>query len=104
MWGKLKAWWEQGFGGQKEHTKAVINFLMANAVIWVYLSYVLAFLGREEIAETLSKTVVAEIIGVFMVAGCKACIENLSKNNTWPDKAGQGDSCLGQGGKDEGNI
>lgn len=103
MWGKLKAW-RDGWGRQKEHTKAVINFLLANAVIWVYLSYALAFLGREEIAETLSKTVVAEIIGVFMVAGCKACIENLSKNNTWPDKTGKDSFCSGAGGKDEGNI
>jgi len=103
MWSKLKAWWD-GWVRQKEHTKAVINFLMANAVIWVYLSYLLAFLGREEIAETLSKTVVAEIIGVFMVAGCKACIENLSKNNSWPDKTGKDNSCLGSGVKDKGNI
>ena len=36
------------------------------AVIDLQLSYMLAFLGREQIAETLSQTVVVEIIGVML--------------------------------------
>ena len=82
MWQKIKTWWQT----PKEHTKAIVNFLLANGVIWVYLSYLLAYLGREEIAETLSKAVVTEIIGVFMIAAGKATVENLSKHNAWPDK------------------
>jgi len=39
-----------------------------------------------EITETLSKTVVVEIIGVIVVYSCKSLFENLSKNNNWPDK------------------
>lgn len=61
---------------------------MANGTVWIYLSYGLAFLGREEIAETLSKTVVTEILGVFAAYAVKALLENLSKNNIWPDKPG----------------
>jgi len=60
--------------------------ILINSTIWIYLSYYLALLGMEQIAETLSKTVVAEIIGVIAVYSCKSLFENLSKNNNWPDK------------------
>lgn len=36
------------------------------AVIDLQLSYLLAFLGREQIAEELSRTIVLEIIGVML--------------------------------------
>lgn len=36
------------------------------AVIDLQLSYILAFLGREQIAEELSRTIVIEIIGVML--------------------------------------
>lgn len=69
-----------------EFSKLVAGWLMANGTVWIYLSYGLAFLGREEIAETLSKTVVTEVLGVFAAYAVKALLENLSKNNAWPDK------------------
>lgn len=69
-----------------EFSKLIVGFLMFNGSVWIYLSYALAYLGREEIAETLSKTVAAEVFGVMAVYSAKALLENLSKNNTWPDK------------------
>ena len=59
---------------------------MIQSTIWIYLSYYLALLGMNEIAENLSKTIVVEIIGVIAVYSCKSLFENLSKNNNWPDK------------------
>lgn len=71
-----------------EFSKRIVLFLIRNGVIWVYLSYLLALLGKAEIAETLSKTVVMEVIGVVAVYCAKSLFENLSKNNNWPDKPG----------------
>lgn len=67
-------------------SKLIVGWLLVNGTIWTYLSYLLAYLGRTEIAETLSKTVVVEILGVIIVYSLKATVENLSKNNNWPDK------------------
>lgn len=69
-----------------EFSKLLVGWLIANGTVWTYLSYWLAYLGREEIAETLSAAVVTEILGVMAVYAGKALLENLSKNNTWPDK------------------
>ena len=34
----------------------------------------------------LSQVALKEIIGVVLIYGLKALFENLSKNNSWPDK------------------
>ncbi len=67
-------------------SKAIVVWLMANGTAWIWCSYWLAYLGKEEIAETLSKVVATEILGVFALYAVKAVLENLSKNNSWPDK------------------
>ncbi|OPX87007.1 MAG: hypothetical protein A4E53_02662 [Pelotomaculum sp. PtaB.Bin104] len=67
-------------------SKLLVAWLLLNGTVWIYLSYALAYLGRGQIAETLSKTVVVEVLGVVLVYSLKALAENLSKNNTWPDK------------------
>ena len=67
-------------------TKYIVGFLLLNGVFWIYASYYLAYIGRTQIAETLSKTVAAEVVGVIAVYAVKALLENLSKNNNWPDK------------------
>ena len=71
---------------QCSFTKLVVGWLLLNGTAWIWCSYFLAYTGREEIAETLSKTVVVEIIGVIAVYSLKALFENISKNNNWPDK------------------
>jgi len=70
----------------QEFSKKIVWLLLVNSIIWIYLSYVLAYLGRIEIAETLSTTIVVQILGVMTIYSAKALAENLSKNNTWPDK------------------
>lgn len=65
---------------------SIIKFILINSTIWVYLSYVLAFLGREEIAQDLAVAVVTQLICTIALNHGKATIENLSKNNNWPDK------------------
>lgn len=67
-------------------SKLIVGWLIINGTAWTWCSYYLAYLGKEEIAEALSKAVVVEILGVITVYSLKALFENLSKNNSWPDK------------------
>lgn len=69
-----------------ETMKMVVWVCLANGFAWVWCSYVLAYLGREQIAETLSSVAVKEIIGVVLAYAIKSVLENLSKHNNWPDK------------------
>lgn len=49
--------------------------------------YILAALDKIQIAESLSSEAVRTIIGVVFAYCLKSGIENLSKNNSWPDKS-----------------
>lgn len=69
--------------------KKVVWVCLLNGIAWVWCSYILAWLGKEQIAETLSQVALAEIIGVVLVYAAKSLFENLSKNNSWPDKSGK---------------
>lgn len=69
-----------------EFSKKLVWLFAINSVVWVYLSYLLAFLGKEQIAENLSEKIVIQIIGVTLIYCVKSLFENLSKHNNWPDK------------------
>lgn len=56
-------------------TKRVVWFCLINGVGWVWCSYILAYLGRYAIAETLSKTAITEIIGVVLLYCLKSLFE-----------------------------
>lgn len=66
--------------------KIIVLFCLANGIAWVWCSYILAFMGYDSIAESLSQVALAEIIGVVLTYAAKSVLENLSKNNRWPDK------------------
>ncbi len=67
-------------------TKIVMWVCLLNGFAWVWCSYILAAMDKTQIAESLSQVAVTEIIGVVLVYCLKSAIENLSKNNSWPDK------------------
>lgn len=69
-----------------ETTKRVVWACLINGFAWVWCSYLLAYLGREQIAESLSQVAITEIIGVVLVYCLKSLFENMSKHNNWPDK------------------
>lgn len=77
---------------QTETSKLIVWICLINGFLWVWCSYVLAYIGREQIAETLSQVAITEIIGVVLVYCLKSLFENLSKNNAWPDKFKMEDS------------
>ena len=68
-------------------TKKIIGFCLLNGVAWVWCSYLLAYLQRSEIAESLSKVAVTEIIAVVLAYCIKSLFENLAKNNDWLNKS-----------------
>lgn len=69
-----------------ETAKRIVWLCLFNGLAWVWCSYILALIGRDAIAESLSQTAVTEIIAVVLVYCIKSLVENLSKNNRWPDK------------------
>lgn len=77
--------------------KWVVLFSLLNGYAWVWCSYILAFMDKYTIAEQLSQVAITEIIGVVLVYALKSLVENLSKNNQWPDKPWKGE----QAQKDE---
>ena len=74
---------------QKPETmKRVVWACVVNGFAWVWCSYILAALDKPQIAEELSKVALAEIIAPVIVYALKSVVENLSKNNRWPDRGG----------------
>lgn len=60
-------------------TKLWVSILLVIAVVDLQLSYVLAYIGRDEIAETLSVAIVTEIIGVISVYMIRAFFDTASE-------------------------
>lgn len=74
-------------GPKKPETmKRVIWVCLLNGIAWVWCSYILAYMDKVQIAESLSQVAVTEIIGVVLAYAVKSAVENLSKNNRWPDR------------------
>lgn len=69
-----------------ETTKVVIWVCLVMGFAQVWCSYILAWFDHPQIAESLSQAAVTEIIGVVLAYCLKSTVENLSKNNRWPDK------------------
>ena len=56
-------------------TKKWVSRLLWFGCLWITLSYVLAFLGKDQIAESLSQTVATVIIATILGYLCKAFFE-----------------------------
>lgn len=57
------------------YTKRWLTFILINGVVWVYLSYILAFMDRPQIAETLSTQAVISIIATMIGYFAKSAFE-----------------------------
>lgn len=74
----------------REYHKNLLSFIIFNSVAMMWCSYILAWFGKNEIAEALSKTIVTAIIGVVIPYLITKTIENINKygsrlNNTVQD-------------------
>ncbi len=57
---------------KKEFSKKLASAILIVALIDIQLTYVLAFLGLSDIAETLSVALVTEVVGVYGIYCLKA--------------------------------
>lgn len=62
-------------GSRKTYTKKMMSRIITVALIDMQFPFVLAFLGKTNIAETLGGVIVTEIIGVFLVYCAKSFFE-----------------------------
>lgn len=62
-------------GWLKTYSKKAVTLILAVCLIDLQLSYLLAFLGKEQIAETLSSQIATVIVGVMLGYFLKALFE-----------------------------
>lgn len=67
----------------RSYMKFIVLIIIIHGMICITMSYYLAYIGREVIAEELSKVVVQEIIAPTVIYGFKSLFENISKYNNW---------------------
>lgn len=73
---------------KRTFTKRAVKAILFIALMDLQLSYVLAFLGREQIAENLSSDITQMIIGTILGYLAKAFFETREEERL---KAGKGD-------------
>lgn len=56
-------------------TKIAVTVILGVSLVDLQLSYILAFMGREQIAETLSTTIVEMVVGVMLGYFLKSLFE-----------------------------
>lgn len=73
-------------------SKKLVIAVITVALIDIQLPFVLAFMGRDEIAQTLAVAIVTEIIGVVVTYSTKAFLENKEeeKNKLLKEDAHEG--------------
>ena len=64
----------------------IVLWLIVNGTCMLWGVLYLAVTGAEQIAETLGRYIVTELLGTSIAALVKHTVENVSKNNSWPDK------------------
>ena len=80
-------------------TKTAVKWILVLSLLDLQLSYILAFLGRVEIAEDLSSTVATAIIGVMLGYFMKSFFETkeekkleFEKEKEWKNEPPEGGS------------
>ena len=82
---------------KRTYTKTWVSRLLWFSCIWISLSYVLAFLGKEQIAESLSETVATVIIATMLGYLCKSFFETREEENLKYKREQQGNAENGRG-------
>lgn len=66
--------------------KVLVIVIVSHGLLGVTASYVLAFCGYENALETLSETLIHEVMGPVVTYGFTKMVENVSKYNDWIEK------------------
>lgn len=64
----------------EEYSKRLLTRIVNSSILMMWGTYVLAWYGKTEVAETLSKTIATSIIAVVVGYLAKSVIENISKH------------------------
>lgn len=67
---------------RRTYTKKMMDRIITVALIDMQFPFVLALLGKEQIAETLGGLIVTEIVGVFLVYCAKSFFETRESEKT----------------------
>jgi hypothetical protein len=59
--------------------KIMAVWLLINSTVWIYLSYILAFLDKPDIAEDLSAKVVTTVVATFATYAVSSVVEHISE-------------------------
>ena len=62
-------------------SKQLIWFFSINGAIWIWCSYILAFMGKDQVVESLSSTVCTVIIGTLVAYLVTSTVENVFHYN-----------------------
>lgn len=65
---------------EAEYSKRLLNRIVNSSILMMWATYILAWCGKTEVAETLSKTIATSIIAVVVGYLAKSVIENISKH------------------------
>lgn len=71
---------------KKTYTKKAVRWILVIALFDLQLSYILAFLGREQIAETLSGDICQVIIGTILGYLAKSFFETSAEEKLKAEK------------------
>ncbi len=80
------AWWLQ-INNKLDTSKIIVFILIYIGALMAGFSYYLAYLDKTQIAESLSIAAIVQLVAPAALYLLKSLTENLSKNNTWPDKS-----------------
>lgn len=72
--------------GKLTFSHIIVVWLIVNGTCVMWGVLYLAATGADQIAETLGRYVVTELLGTIGFSLAKNTIENLSVNNNWPDR------------------
>ena len=73
------------------YMKILVLIVVSHGLICITLSYILAFLGASDVVESLSSTMVTEVIAPVTIYGITKTVENVSKYNNWIEKFKEND-------------
>lgn len=90
---------------RRETMKCVVWACVTNAILWVWASYALAFLGRAQVVAEVSTLAVTEIVAVVLTYALKSLGEkhSLNKNGLRIPGEGSPDEALGKHYMERGN-
>lgn len=67
-------------------SKQLVWLFSINGCIWIWCSYILAFMGKDQVVESLSSTVCTVIVGTLIAYLVTSTVESIFKYNDFGGK------------------